>query len=166
MLENERQTVQQKNNVTTVLTIANWQAYQKTDSKQDNRRTPNGQQTATNKNGKKEKNDNKTIPNADALRLARLLFDLIRQRKGDFRRPNLDRWARDIDRLIRLEKRDPERIEAVLRFCQSDPFWRSNILSPAALRKHFDRLELKMAQHPPRESIAEMIARMEREGKL
>lgn len=166
MLENERQIVQHKSNVTTVITITNWQTYQKTDSKQTDRRTPNSRQADTNKNDKNENNDKNSTPPADALRLARLLFDLIREQKGDFRRPNLNRWARDIDRMIRREKRDPERIEAVLRWCQSDPFWRSTVLSAAALRKHFDRLELKMGQHPPQESTAEMIARIEREDKL
>jgi len=165
-LENERQIVQQKNNVTTVITITNWRAYQKTDSQQDSQRTPNSRQTDTNKNDKNGKNDKKPTPPADALRLATLLFDLLREQKGDFRRPDLNRWARDIDRLIRLEQRDPERIEAVWRFCQSDPFWQSTILSPAALRKHFDRLELKMQQRSTKESTHDMVARMEREGKL
>jgi len=38
----------------------------------------------------------------------------------------------------------PERVEAVIRWLQGDPFWSNNILSPAALRKHFDCLELEM----------------------
>ena len=46
--------------------------------------------------------------------------------------------------MIRLDKRKPERIEAVIRWCQQDPFWQSNILSAETLRKQFDRLELRM----------------------
>lgn len=105
-------------------------------------------------------------PSANADQLATLLLDLIRQRKADFRRPNLNRWARDIDRLIRLDGCDRQRVEAVVHWCQHDSFWQDNILSSAALRKHFDRLELKMGQHRSPESTADMIARMEREGKL
>jgi len=125
-----------------------------------------GEQGATNKNEKNEKNERTPAPSADANELAKLLLNLIRQRKADFRQPNLARWSRDIDRLIRLENRDPERIEAVLRFSQRDPFWQNTILSGAALRKHFDRLELQMGQQTSAESTAEMVARMEREGKL
>jgi hypothetical protein len=127
--------------------------------------TPNTQST-TNKNEKNEKNEKKTSCNAEALRLSELFLELIVQRKGDLRRPNLDRWAREMDRLIRLDGRTAERIEAVIRFCQRDPFWQNNILSVATLRRQFDRLELLMQQHRPAESTAEIVARMKREGKL
>jgi len=124
--------------------------------------------STTNKNEKNEKNEKKSScnPGAPGLRLSELLLELIVQRKGDLRRPNLDRWARDMDRLIRLDGRMPERIEAVIRFCQRDPFWQNNILSVATLRRQFDRLELLMQQRRPAESTAEIVARMEREGKL
>lgn len=128
-------------------------------------RTGNGQAT-TNKNEKKGKNERRIAPSAEADRLASLLLDLIRQRKADFRRPNAERWARDMDRLIRRDKREPERVEAVIRWCQADPFWQTNILSPAALRKQFDRLELQMQQRPARESLDEMMDRIEREDRL
>ena len=128
-----------------------------------------GDQEATNKNEKKGKNEKKErihAPSAEAERLATLLLDLLRQRKPDFRQPNLARWARDIDRLIRLDGRDPQRIEAVVRFSQRDPFWQNNILSPDKLRKHFDRLEMQMGPPTPTESTASRIARLEREGLL
>lgn len=127
--------------------------------------TPNTAPT-TNKNAKNGKNERNLAPSAEAERLASLLFDLIRQRKADYRQPNLSRWARDIDRLVRLDRRQPEQVETVMRWCQSDSFWQNNILSPAALRRQFDRLELQMQQRPRRESTREMVARMEREGKL
>ena len=53
-------------------------------------------------------------------------------------------WCLDIDRMIRLDKRDPNEIEKVIRWCQADPFWMSNVLSPAKLRKQFDQLAMKM----------------------
>ncbi len=51
---------------------------------------------------------------------------------------------------------------------ERDPFWFANILTPASLRKHFDRLELAMRGSAPahRETVREMVARMEREGTL
>ncbi len=67
--------------------------------------------------------------------------------------------------MFRLDDRTPERIEAVLRWCQKDPFWQNNILSTGALRKHFDRLELEMARHPARETTREQLARIEEEDR-
>ena len=49
-----------------------------------------------------------------------------------------------MDRLIRLDNRPPQETEAVIRWCQEHPFWRSNILSVAKLRKQFDTLTLQM----------------------
>lgn len=71
--------------------------------------------------------------------------------------------------MLELDGRSPERVEAVIRWSQRDPFWSMNILSPAALRKHFDRLELEMARVAAgarSESIADQLARLEREEGL
>jgi len=92
-----------------------------------------------------------------------LLAQLIVERKPDFRRPELGQWAGEIDRMIRLDGRSPERIEAVIRWCVRDPFWSVNILSVAKLRKHFDRLELQMAGSVPKESLRERMARLAQE---
>ena len=50
--------------------------------------------------------------------------------------------------MIRLDNRSAARIEEVLRWSQSDPFWQNNILSTEKLRKQFDQLELKMPKEP------------------
>jgi len=125
---------------------------------------PRGNRRATtNKKEKKEKN----YP-ADSVerRLAEVLLDLILEAKPDFRRPDLNRWAVEIDRMIRLDGRRPERIEAVIRWCRADAFWQSNILSTAKLRKHVDRLELQMGRDAPQESLREQVARLQREDML
>jgi hypothetical protein len=54
------------------------------------------------------------------------------------------KWAAEMDRLIRLDGREPAEIRTVIDWCQNDLFWRANILSPPALRKHFGRLNLAM----------------------
>ena len=93
----------------------------------------------------KQSNITKTFrPNSIEFRLAEILFDLIKGRKSDFKKPNLQVWVKDIDRMIRLDKRTPDRIEAVIRWCQQDDFWQNNILSPGKLRDKFDQLDLKM----------------------
>jgi len=78
--------------------------------------------------------------------LSVLLFSLIRERKPNWKRPDLQKWAYYMDALIRIEKRDPKRIAMVIRWCQQDAFWQSNILSTDKLRKQFDRLEDTMSK--------------------
>lgn len=90
--------------------------------------------------------------NSDEFRLATLLFSEIRRRKPDFRKPNLQGWAKHVERMIRLDRRNPDRIEAIIRWCQSDSGnddgkwrgWQDNILSTQKLREKFDKLELAM----------------------
>lgn len=78
----------------------------------------------------------------DARRLADLLASLIRGRLPRARIPaSLDRWAVEIDKLHRIERREWAEIERVLAWSQSDPFWQSNILSGPTLRKQFDKLD-------------------------
>jgi len=86
-------------------------------------------------------------PNPESLRLAQLLLDLIVQRKADFKKPNLQNWARHIERMIQMDNRKPAQIEAVIRWCQADAFEQVNILSTEKLRIRFDQLEMKMAGH-------------------
>ena len=85
---------------------------------------------------------------ADSIRLATLLRDLIlaRQPKARERRSKMDDWADDIDKLIRIDGHDPQEIEAVVRWCQTDSFWKANIRSGWKLREKFDQLQDAMNQ--------------------
>ncbi|HLB73126.1 MAG TPA: helix-turn-helix domain-containing protein [Sedimentisphaerales bacterium] len=91
---------------------------------------------------------------SDSVRLAEFLLSEIRRRKPDFRKPDLEAWSKHIDRMLRIDKRTPERIEAVVRWTQQDIGdgggfgWANNILSAAKLREKFDRLELDMQKRP------------------
>ena len=53
-------------------------------------------------------------------------------------------WAQDIEKLHRLDKQDYGLIRRVLEWCQSDSFWKSNILSGGKLRKQWNKLTAKM----------------------
>ena len=136
------------------------------DKQTTNARQTDDKQTTTNKKEKKEKKEKNYPADSVEWRLAEMLLDLILEAKPDFRRPDLNRWAVEIDRMIRLDGRRPERIEAVIRWCRADAFWQSNILSTAKLRKHFDRLELQMGRDTPQESLREQVARLQREDML
>jgi len=77
--------------------------------------------------------------------LAKLLLGLIKERKPDFKERNMPEWIKHIDWMIRIDRRKPERIEEVIRWCQNNDFWQNNILSTKKLRFQFDQLELRMA---------------------
>ena len=51
-----------------------------------------------------------------------------------------DRWARDIEKMNRLDGRSWEAIAACIDWSQRDEFWRQNVLSGETLRKHYDRM--------------------------
>lgn len=87
--------------------------------------------------------------NSDEFRLASLLLGLILKRKPDLKKPDLQKWSEYIDLMVRIDKRKPEKTEAVIRWCQQDGFWQNNILSTKKLRKQFDTLELQMNHQKP-----------------
>lgn len=57
------------------------------------------------------------------------------------------RWAKDIDRMLRIDKIDPDEAAAVIAWSQKDSFWRSNILSGKKLREKYPQLLMKMNQN-------------------
>jgi len=124
-----------------IITIINWPIYQGSDidNQPANQPTTN-QQLTTNKNVK-----NKTYTSdSPEVGLAELLLQKILSRNPKHKRPNIQTWAKDVDRMIRLDGRTADDIRAVIEWCQSDSFWMNNILSTAKLREKFDQLVLKM----------------------
>lgn len=55
-------------------------------------------------------------------------------------------WRTEARRLIDIDGRSLEEIADVIRWCQNDPFWRSNILSMPKLRAKYDALRLRMKE--------------------
>lgn len=130
-----------------IITILNYERFQSSpdeDSTTDmtTDMTTGAQQAHTNKNLYKKKKI--YVEDSDELRLASFLLEEIQRNKPDFKQPNLQAWAKDIDLMIRKDGRVTDRIKEVIRWAQGDSFWRSNILSTGSLRKQFDRLELAM----------------------
>lgn len=84
------------------------------------------------------------------IRMSELLLSLILQNfpehKFKAKPPNMQTWALDIDRMIRIDKRTHEQIETVLRWSQKDTFWFKNIWSTAKLREKYDQLVAKMKE--------------------
>jgi len=97
----------------------------------------------------KEKKENiqKKCPNSYESDVSCLLFQLITERRNSFKKPDLKKWAEHIDKMIRIDKRDPREIEDVITWCQQDDFWQNNILSTDKLRKQYDQLALKLQKN-------------------
>lgn len=93
----------------------------------------------------KQKPSLSRLPPDDAIHLAGLLRDLTVQNGA---KPPTDErlqaWAVEAALMLRIDERDRGEAEAILRWCQADPFWRSNILGMPKFRKQYDQLKLKM----------------------
>ena len=89
-----------------------------------------------------------TIPE-QAARLAHLLYDLHRQSDPHFTtsQKHIEQWAKDIEKLSRIDKRSYEDIEKVIRWVKTaDNFWCPNIISGSKLREKYPRVFLQMQQ--------------------
>lgn len=90
------------------------------------------------------------------FQISKYLFENIRKRIPKSKTPNFQSWAQEVDRMFRIEKRDPNEIRGIIDwiFTATDKdaqFWSMNILSPKKLRQHYDRLTaLKMKARPKR----------------
>jgi predicted transcriptional regulator len=159
-LENLGMITRKTTNKFSIITIRNYDQYQKTGGGEKQadqqaevtkcliglpQQSSNNQATAY----KKLKNKRIYVEDSDELRLATLLLGEVqknRQQRGlsPVKQPDLQSWAWDIDLIVRVDRKEPEQIERVIRWCQGDDFWWKNILSTTKLRKQFDRLEAEM----------------------
>jgi hypothetical protein len=75
--------------------------------------------------------------------LAVYLVDCIRKNKPDFKPPNLQKWAKGFDAILRIDGRQLEEVSGLIKWVQSDDFEMVNVLSPSKLRKRYDQLVMK-----------------------
>lgn len=81
--------------------------------------------------------------------LAQLLADLIESNGS--KRPTVSKqWIQELERMQRIDGRTLADIEAMIRWSQSNTFWRANILSPKKLRSKFDQMRLQAEAAEPK----------------
>jgi helix-turn-helix protein len=86
---------------------------------------------------------------ADVERICQHLADRI-EANGS-KRPTIGKtWRDEARRLIDLDGRTEQQIITAIDWCQSHPFWRSNILSMPKLREKYDQLRLAAQRTPGR----------------
>ena len=77
----------------------------------------------------------------DIERVCQHLADAI-EANGSKRPHVSERWRTEARRLIDLDGRTPDQILRAIDWCQSDAFWRANVLSMPKLREKYDQLRL------------------------
>lgn len=110
-------------------------------------------QEYNNKDNNSDNNSDKVITKSNVeivkytpkdVELAELLHNLMQENTDgrEIRRPKTSDYE-DINKMNRLDKLSYEKIELIIRWCQQDKFWQSNIRSTGALRKKYDTLEMQ-----------------------
>lgn len=86
----------------------------------------------------------------DVDHLCDVLADLIAA--NGCNRPKITKaWRDECRRMLDIDGRDPVKAENLMRWCQADPFWRSNVLSMPKFREKYEALKLKaLAEQAPK----------------
>ena len=108
---------------------------------------------------RQDKTKKKEVPPPKSAPLSHLLADLIVE-NGSKRPTVTQEWVSAEDRMLRLDKRDPEEAARLIRWCQASDFWRPNILSMPKFREKYDTLRLQAGSQPKPKPDRSAYARM------
>lgn len=79
---------------------------------------------------------------SEASRLCHLLSSLIVLNGS--KSPNItEKWVHDMEKIMRLDGRTYQQVDACIRWSQQNDFWKANILSPGKLRAKYDTMRLQ-----------------------
>ncbi|WP_436967554.1 Replication protein O [Bacillus safensis] len=157
----------------TLITIVNYGVYHDSENEKktqnehekDTKRTQ--KHTIKNeKNVKNEKNINNSRHKYEPCDMenANLLYQKILENNPQAKKPNLEKWASDFRLIRQIDKRTDAQVKYLINWTQKDNFWKSNILSPASLRKQFDKLTVRIKSE--REAAKRKAAVNEKEFDL
>lgn len=77
---------------------------------------------------------------SEEYRLSELLYQNILSFNDRFKKPDLQKWCAEVDKMLRIDGRSIEEVEALILWVSQDSFWKANILSTRKLREKFDQL--------------------------
>lgn len=105
------------------------------------------------------KNNKKTFEvGSQQMSLTLELVYLMRRNNPKVKIPeDLNKWASEIDKMLRIDERTEEDIRKLIYFTQADEFWRCNILSTKKLREKFDQLYMKSKNFRPKYTAPEEL---------
>ena len=103
----------------------------------------------------KEEEEIMSAPPA-SVRLALFFFDLLLQFNPKTKKPDIDLWAKDLDTMMRVDKRTEDEIMSIFKYMtdqRRNPTgtftWLGVVQSPNKLRKQFDVLWMQMTSKTP-----------------
>jgi len=64
----------------------------------------------------------------------------------NLKKPNLQKWAVDFDKIFRIDKRPADEVKRLIDFIYADDFWQAVVQSPVGLRKNYDKALAQMAR--------------------
>lgn len=122
---------------------------------------------ATGNESQSERESGKPDATLEARELSILMAELIEG--NGYKRPStaqVEGWYLDADYMLRLDRRDPDEVEVLLRWALADSFWRRNIRSMGKLRDQYDRLRDERGQATTKrtkETAADRVRRLREE---
>lgn len=87
---------------------------------------------------------------SEEMILTNHLVEQIRKNNATFKTPKIQSWCKDFNKMLRIDKRDKYEIYNLITQVHQDEFWFKNILSPAALRKNYDKLIMQLIVKAPK----------------
>lgn len=98
------------------------------------------------KTEKEKKKDKVFHEKSDPYMLAQFLEEQIQRHTPEFKadESNRQRWAKDIDLMIRRDKLDPDKIADVIIWAHRNTFWKAFIMSGKKLREKYLQLSIQM----------------------
>ena len=111
---------------------------------QDNHKLLSTKELSTNKlNTNRDSPDSakaKYDDDSPYLKLAEYLYKRVKENNSKAPVPNFQGWADDIRKLVELDDNTVDEVKEVIDWCQSDDFWKNNVMSANKLRVQFPKL--------------------------
>lgn len=105
----------------------------------------NSPEDESHKNGKRQQKE--YAHDSFEMNVVNYLIDKILEMLPNAKVPEKDqdkyKWCDHVEKMKRLDSKTEEQIRKVLKFCTTDSFWRTTILSTAKMRKQFDTLYIQ-----------------------
>ena len=78
------------------------------------------------------------------LEFAKQAFEEILKVSPDYKKPNLETWAKDVRLMREVDGKELNEMATVWMWIRQDRFWSTNVLSISKFREKYDQLKMKM----------------------
>lgn len=97
----------------------------------------------------------KQPPSPSAQDLSHQLLESIKKTHPKLKEPQLDKWAKEIDAIMRVDKRDISEIKELIDWLPKGKFWKFQIQSASSFRDKFDKIRAEVYEGMENERIKE-----------